>query len=35
MYNLPEMTNSRHPKGRGNGYILTIDDKRIYISGDT
>lgn len=24
-----------HPKGRGNGYILTIDGKRIYIAGDT
>jgi L-ascorbate metabolism protein UlaG (beta-lactamase superfamily) len=35
MYNLPEEENSKHPKGRGNGYILNIDDKRIYISGDT
>lgn len=35
MYNLPEDSTSRHPKGRGNGYVLTIDDKRIYISGDT
>lgn len=35
MYNLPEDLNSRHPKGRGNGYVLTIDDKHIYISGDT
>ena len=35
MYNLPEESNSKHPKGRGNGYILSIDDKRIYISGDT
>ncbi len=24
-----------HPKGRDNGYILTIDDKKIYIAGDT
>lgn len=24
-----------HPKGIGNGYILTIADKRIYIAGDT
>ena len=24
-----------HPKGEGNGYILTIDGKRIYIAGDT
>ena len=35
MYNLPEQADAKHPKGRGNGYILTIDDKRIYISGDT
>jgi len=35
MYNLPESKESRHPKGRGNGYILTFGDKRIYISGDT
>jgi L-ascorbate metabolism protein UlaG (beta-lactamase superfamily) len=24
-----------HPKGQGNGYILTFGDKRIYIAGDT
>jgi len=24
-----------HPKGRGNGYIFTIDGKRIYVAGDT
>lgn len=24
-----------HPKGEGNGYILTVNDKRIYIAGDT
>jgi L-ascorbate metabolism protein UlaG (beta-lactamase superfamily) len=35
MYNLPETADSRHPKGRGNGYVLTLDNKRIYISGDT
>lgn len=35
MYNLPETEDSRHPKGRGNGYVLTIGGKRIYISGDT
>jgi len=35
MYNLPEEPNSKHPKGRGNGYIITVDDKQIYISGDT
>ncbi|MEJ7779884.1 MAG: MBL fold metallo-hydrolase [Daejeonella sp.] len=35
MYNLPESADSRHVKGRGNGYILTIGGKSIYISGDT
>jgi L-ascorbate metabolism protein UlaG (beta-lactamase superfamily) len=35
MYNLPEDAESRHTKGRGNGYVLTIGGKRIYISGDT
>lgn len=35
MYNLPETEESRHPKGRGNGYILEIGGVRIYISGDT
>lgn len=24
-----------HPKGTGNGYVLTIGDKRFYIAGDT
>jgi L-ascorbate metabolism protein UlaG (beta-lactamase superfamily) len=27
--------NANHTKGAGNGYILTIGGKRIYISGDT
>lgn len=35
MYNLPESTDSRHPKGRGNGYILKFDGTTVYISGDT
>lgn len=36
MYNLPENPPSpKHPKGRGNGYLLKFDDKQIYISGDT
>jgi len=35
MYNLPESNKSRHIKGRGNGYILNLGDKRLYISGDT
>ena len=24
-----------HPKGVGNGYVITIGDKRIYVAGDT
>ncbi|MBI9085153.1 MAG: MBL fold metallo-hydrolase [Desulfobacterales bacterium] len=24
-----------HPEGEGNGYVLTIGDKRVYIAGDT
>ncbi|PSL44377.1 L-ascorbate metabolism protein UlaG (beta-lactamase superfamily) [Chitinophaga niastensis] len=35
MYNLPESANAMHTKGRGNGYILTIGKKLIYLSGDT
>lgn len=35
MYNLPESATAMHTKGRGNGYVLTIGGKRIYISGDT
>lgn len=35
MYNLPEADDSRHTKGRGNGYVLAHDGTRIYISGDT
>jgi L-ascorbate metabolism protein UlaG (beta-lactamase superfamily) len=36
MYNLPaSTTDPRHPKGRGNGYVLIIGGKRLYISGDT
>ena len=27
--------NSYHPQGTGNGYVLTLGGKRIYISGDT
>jgi L-ascorbate metabolism protein UlaG (beta-lactamase superfamily) len=27
--------NSNHPQGTGNGYVLTIGGRRIYISGDT
>ncbi|MBQ0769098.1 MAG: MBL fold metallo-hydrolase [Bizionia sp.] len=35
MYNLREEALQFHPKGRGNGYILTLGEQRIYISGDT
>lgn len=35
MYNLPEDAESRHTKGRGNGYVLELGGKRIYLSGDT
>jgi L-ascorbate metabolism protein UlaG (beta-lactamase superfamily) len=35
MYNLPEAADAYHTKGRGNGYVLTIGGKRVYISGDT
>jgi len=24
-----------HPKGQGNGYVLTLGDKRVYVAGDT
>ncbi|KOY50457.1 MBL fold metallo-hydrolase [Polaribacter dokdonensis] len=35
MYNLREEALKFHSKGRGNGYVLTINDERIYFSGDT
>ena len=35
MYNLPESVDSKHTKGRGNGYVLAFGNKKIYISGDT
>ena len=35
MYNLREEDKDKHVKGRGNGYILESDGKRLYISGDT
>lgn len=35
MYNLPNDDTARHPKGWGNGYIVTAGGQRIYISGDT
>lgn len=36
MYNLPEDDpESRHPKGRGNGYVIDFGGQTVYISGDT
>ncbi|MEP2668011.1 MAG: MBL fold metallo-hydrolase [Cyclobacteriaceae bacterium] len=35
MYNLPEDSESRHTKGRGNGYVLNMGGKNVYFSGDT
>jgi L-ascorbate metabolism protein UlaG (beta-lactamase superfamily) len=35
MYNLPEAADAMHPKGRGNGYVLSLGGKNIYLSGDT
>ncbi|MBU1150619.1 MAG: MBL fold metallo-hydrolase [Proteobacteria bacterium] len=37
-YNLVHMRSPGmpyHPKGDGNGYILTFGDKRVYVAGDT
>jgi L-ascorbate metabolism protein UlaG (beta-lactamase superfamily) len=35
MYNLTPERLKYHAKGRGNGYVLTVGGKRLYISGDT
>jgi len=35
MYNLTADRLKFHSKGRGNGYVITLGGKRIYISGDT
>jgi L-ascorbate metabolism protein UlaG (beta-lactamase superfamily) len=35
MYNLTPERSQFHPKGRGNGYVVTLAGQRIYISGDT
>jgi L-ascorbate metabolism protein UlaG (beta-lactamase superfamily) len=35
MYNLPEAADSRHAKGRGNGYVIEKESYRVYIAGDT
>ena len=35
MYNTTPERAKFHSKGRGNGYVLTFADKRVYLSGDT
>ena len=35
MYNLRKEALKFHQKGRGNGYVLTVDGERLYFSGDT
>jgi len=38
MYNLqrgPSAGQLFHPKGRGNGYVLTLGARRVYVAGDT
>jgi L-ascorbate metabolism protein UlaG (beta-lactamase superfamily) len=35
MYNITAERLKFHTKGRGNGYVLTLGGKRIYLSGDT
>jgi L-ascorbate metabolism protein UlaG (beta-lactamase superfamily) len=35
MYNLTQERLKFHDKGRGNGYVLRLGGKRVYISGDT
>lgn len=34
-YNITEERKQFHPQGRDNGYVLTIDGKRVYVAGDT
>lgn len=34
-YNLTADRLNFHPKGRGNGYLLNLGGKRVYLSGDT
>ncbi|MFV8226554.1 MBL fold metallo-hydrolase [Christiangramia aquimixticola] len=35
MYNLPQSKDAMHVKGRGNGYIIQLNEHSLYISGDT
>jgi L-ascorbate metabolism protein UlaG (beta-lactamase superfamily) len=37
-YNIVHMRSGRtpfHPRGQGNGYVITFGDKRVYVAGDT
>lgn len=34
-YNTTPGREKFHPKGNGNGYVLTIDDIKVYVAGDT
>lgn len=34
-YNITEERKQFHPQGRDNGYVLSVDGKRVYIAGDT
>jgi L-ascorbate metabolism protein UlaG (beta-lactamase superfamily) len=34
-YNTTPGREKFHPKGNGNGYVLTLDGFRVYIAGDT
>ncbi len=35
MYNTDPARKQYHPRGRGNGYVLTVRNRRVYIAGDT
>jgi L-ascorbate metabolism protein UlaG (beta-lactamase superfamily) len=35
MYNTTPEHAQHHPKGRGNGYVVTLGGRRVYVSGDT
>lgn len=35
MYNTTPARASNHPKGDGNGYVIKLGNKKVYVSGDT
>ena len=35
MYNVTPARLNFHPKGAGNGYVMSFADKRVYVAGDT